>query len=109
MTAGAPVSPLGPAGKNPTRVRCAKIFAVGKNLDAGAIHSPRADQINRVEPPKGRRNPKKKHWQSQCFFFGKESQTRIRRKSPPRVRRSKHFCIAKILMPGGFIPPEQIK
>ena len=62
-----------------------------------------------MKPPKGGETPKRSTGIASASFWGKESQTRSRRKNPPRVRRVKHFCIAKILMPDGFIPPEQIK
>ena len=40
------------------RLCAVQAFCPGQNLDAGRIHSARADEVNRVEPPKAA-EPKK--------------------------------------------------
>ena len=53
-----------------TRRKCGvpSIFAFGKDLDAGRIHSARADKMNRVEPPKGGGTPKRRTGKIKSFL-----------------------------------------
>ena len=51
-------------------------FAAKRRIAQGRLCRPRAFKCRRVEPPCRRRNPKKKHLLSRCFFFGTPEGTR---------------------------------
>ena len=50
-------------------LRRTSVFAFGENLGAGAALLPRALKYRRVEPPSGRRNPKRKTRRKSCLSF----------------------------------------